>query len=131
MPMARRDGLAQGGHGERVCVRLGNPKSDARKTRDEGRSDLGHPVTLLAALETRSALGVALYRLPRLSLSLSYTLSVLGEYVGRKEGSSFHGLAFPSRNYLVPVASSLLTRSPYSRYAPAWAFSPWRVHDEH
>jgi hypothetical protein len=21
-----------------------------------------------------------------------------------------------------------LTRSPYSRYAPAWAFSPWRNH---
>jgi hypothetical protein len=62
--------------------RLGSSKG-ARETRDEGRSDLGHSVTLLAALETRSALGVALYRLPRLSLSLSYTLSVLGEYVGR------------------------------------------------
>ena len=75
MPMARRDGLAQGGHGERVCVRLGNPKSDARETRDEGRSDFALSVTFPAALETRSAIGAALYRVP-LSPSLSLTLSL-------------------------------------------------------
>jgi hypothetical protein len=55
----------------------------ARETRDEGRSDFALSVTLSAALETRSAIGIALYRLPRASPSLPDTLSVLGEYVGR------------------------------------------------
>ena len=81
-----RASLAQGGHGERVCVGLGSLK-DAREKAGEGRSDLGHPVTLLAALETRSALGVALYRLPRLSLSLLHSLCTGG--VCREKGKGF------------------------------------------
>lgn len=78
-------GLARAGHGQLGAgrkFRLGSPRG-ARDKGDKGRSDLALPVTLSAALETRSALGVALYRLLRLSLSLPYTLSLLGEYVRR------------------------------------------------
>jgi hypothetical protein len=70
----RGQGMASLGAGRKF--RLGSPKG-ARDRADEGRSDLGHSVTLLAALETRSALGVALFRLPRaFPLSPLHSLSM-------------------------------------------------------
>ena len=73
----RGQGMASLGAGRKF--RLGSSKG-ARETRDEGRSDFALSVILSAALETRSALGVALYRIP-LSPSLSLTLSLYGHSV--------------------------------------------------